>query len=621
MKKNFLVTTGLIDTWEFEENNFLLGRWCEFYEFSDFEEKKFNKKILKKDNIIKSNIDHWANHEKRNKYYEYLEKKVEYLLEVISEKLSAIHNVNENKEYWRVVVYGWLHQYATIIFDKWEIIKIFFEKNKTEKFYSNFISLKDLDFVPKNHQDFGNIILEDEWNHMIILRLFYFLNIQNLSLLEKKRINFKKKTLQTLRQNSSITTYVLKLIDSMISKLAFKFNKIILESFYFPKKEYLKICLRCKLIPSRYSNIFEFNIKENNPLNDNKRIEFKNLLSKVHAKDKFIQFLLQNIHKDIPKSYLENFDAIKKKNLPFAKKRKTIFSMHSVFMNDYFKIYLAETKKVGSKFIIAPHGGGLVIAPHGGGLERKSQFDPHTYYLEKVSDKIISWYPIKQKENIYVNLSPTLPLIKLKNNKVGSDCSIILFENKRYLTKFPTQITSNQLTDVFNTLSQFVRDLNPEIRSKIKFRTKGKYVDNSEKRFSEMFGKESVDKVSSNRPFKNIILNSKLIIVAYPETAFSEAMYSNTPTVLIIKKNHWQFSKAALQTFNVLKENKIAFDDFNEARIHINEYWKEIETWWKCKNVQSARKIFLTNFFNVKPDWYREWSDYIHSSLFPNNVK
>ena len=78
MKKNFLVTTGLIDTWEFEENNFLLGRWCEFYEFSDFEEKKFNKKILKKDNIIKNNIDHWDNYEKRNKDYEYLEKEIEY---------------------------------------------------------------------------------------------------------------------------------------------------------------------------------------------------------------------------------------------------------------------------------------------------------------------------------------------------------------------------------------------------------------------------------------------------------------------------------------------------------------------------------------------------------------
>ena len=127
-----------------------------------------------------------------------------------------------------------------------------------------------------------------------------------------------------------------------------------------------------------------------------------------------------------------------------------------------------------------------------------------------------------------------------------------------------------------------------------------------------MFGEKTIDKDSFKNPFKKTILNSKLIIVTYPETAFSEVMYSNTPTILIIKKDHWQFSKAALQTFNVLKENKIAFDDFNEARIHINKYWKELDLWWKSENVQSARKSYLVNFFNVKPDWFKEWSDYIY---------
>ncbi len=88
------------------------------------------------------------------------------------------------------------------------------------------------------------------------------------------------------------------------------------------------------------------------------------------------------------------------------------------------------------------------------------------------------------------------------------------------------------------------------------------------------------------------------------------------PTILIIKKDLWQFSRTALQILNVLKENRIAFEDFDEAKNHINKYWKELDLWWKNENVQSARKSYLVNFFNVKPDWYREWSDYIHSSLF-----
>ena len=46
MKKNFLVTTGLVDALEFEEKNFPLGKWCEFYELNDFDDEKFNSSSL-----------------------------------------------------------------------------------------------------------------------------------------------------------------------------------------------------------------------------------------------------------------------------------------------------------------------------------------------------------------------------------------------------------------------------------------------------------------------------------------------------------------------------------------------------------------------------------------------
>ena len=174
---------------------------------------------------------------------------------------------------------------------------------------------------------------------------------------------------------------------------------------------------------------------------------------------------------------------------------------------------------------------------------------------------------------------------------------------------------ADQSTDFFNNLTQFVKKLNPEIKSKIKFRVKFITYLNYEKKFAEIFGKKKIDKVSYRNSLVRSILNSKLIIVTHPQTAFSEAMYSNIPTILIIEKNQCLFSKAALDTFNVLKKNKIAFEDFDEAKTHINKHWKELDLWWKSKNVQLARDMFLKNFYNVKSDWFKEWSDYIYSSL------
>jgi len=166
MKKNFLITADLIDVWEFDENNFLLGKWCDF-DVSNKE--KLKNKILKKISIIK-NSDHWENGEKKVKDYEYVKNILEYLLELIYEKLSIIYYVNENKEYWRIIVFSWLSEYTATIFCRWENIRIFFEKNNTEKFYSNFILLNDLDYISKNHADFTDITQEDEWNHLIFLR-------------------------------------------------------------------------------------------------------------------------------------------------------------------------------------------------------------------------------------------------------------------------------------------------------------------------------------------------------------------------------------------------------------------------------------------------------------------
>ena len=93
-------------------------------------------------------------------------------------------------------------------------------------------------------------------------------------------------------------------------------------------------------------------------------------------------------------------------------------------------------------------------------------------------------------------------------------------------------------------------------------------------------------------------------------------MHVNIPIILIIKKNHWQFSKTALDTFEVLKKNHIAFDNFDEAKNHINKHWKDLGVWWNAKNVQFARKTYLSNFYNVKADWHKEWSDYIYFSKY-----
>ena len=72
-------------------------------------------------------------------------------------------------------------------------------------------------------------------------------------------------------------------------------------------------------------------------------------------------------------------------------------------------------------------------------------------------------------------------------------------------------------------------------------------------------------------------------------------------------------SKRSEDTLNDLIKSKIVFDNFDEAKYHINKYWNNIDIWWKSENVQTSRKRYLKNFFYVKPNYAQEWSDYIYS--------
>jgi len=620
MKKNFLVTTGIINTWEFNENNFCLGKWCEFYEFNNFDKKNFKKKSIDQISIIRNTNYHWKSNEKKFRDYKYLSEQLENLLDIISENLSIIHNVKENKEYWRIIVSNWLSQYLTTMFDRWGLIRTFFVKNEGIKFYSNYILLKDFNQTPNSHYDFIISTQNDKWNHLIFLRILNFLNITNLLLKGKKDLYEERKKKNIIKTKKEITAFhILKLIDRLISKISFRFNKIIFDSFYFPTKEFLKMSLKLKLIPSKYEKLFKFDFKNNTLEEDNKRIEFKNLLTKNNTQDKFIKFVLSNLHKDIPKSYIENFVNIKKKIYPFAKNKKIIISMHSIFVNDNFKTYIAETKKVGSKYIYSDHGGGLTDM-HASSRSQKDEGDnlyPFFNFFKKVPDKIIRWDNIVQNRNNFINLSPTLPIIKFKNKKrKGTNCSIIFFESLKYKLKFGHGAGLEKDIEIFDKLIQFTNNLDSEIKKKVKFRVKDTFIKNEgynfENRFSKIFGKNSVDKISFKNSFEKVILNSKLIIMTYPQTAFSEAMYCNVPTILITEKHFWRFSTIASDTFDEFKNSKIAFENFNEAKVHINENWNNLNLWWESADVQAARKKFLTHFFNVKKDWDKEWFDYIY---------
>ena len=63
--------------------------------------------------------------------------------------------------------------------------------------------------------------------------------------------------------------------------------------------------------------------------------------------------------------------------------------------------------------------------------------------------------------------------------------------------------------------------------------------------------------------------------------------------------------------FKLLKQNKMAFENFSDAQKHIIKNWDKIYYWWNSKNIQHTRKLYLKNFFNIEEDWLDKWTNFI----------
>ena len=78
--------------------------------------------------------------------------------------------------------------------------------------------------------------------------------------------------------------------------------------------------------------------------------------------------------------------------------------MLNIIDNDYFKIFVSEAKKNGSKLIISDHGGGLKF--------QTSMLENH--YI-KICEKFIN-YDFRPRKKSLLKLSPSLEIISKENS-------------------------------------------------------------------------------------------------------------------------------------------------------------------------------------------------------------
>ena len=328
--------------------------------------------------------------------------------------------------------------------------------------------------------------------------------------------------------------------------------------------------------------------------NTNSKTNYKNFLriQLTEKKENFSQsnfenFLLEFILSNLPIIFVENYDLASskvKKLLTF--KKRTIFSQYDIQFNEFYKIWVAEMMKSGSKLINSEHGA----------------YDPsiiptNLFHECKISDKAFISHGFKKKKN-QVKVSPTLPLI-YKDIKIDKKRKNIIFihrELPKYTIKIASCISITCILE-FLYLKKLILKLSKNIKNNMKYKCINDFGLNLISNFSRKYGAKTI--ISKNQKYEDTIKSAKMIVCLYLSTPIVESIKLNIPTLILLPKDTVAYDKKFLSCYAKLKKNKILFDNPDQMSNHINKIWKNIDHWWLSKNVQKSKNLILDNFLYI----------------------
>ena len=170
--KNFLVTTDITKSYSSLGKNIFLGHWCLVKRIKDLKNSKITSY-------------HWSNKKKFAKDSFYIEKTTDKICKLLTKKLNKIHDLNEKPNYWRLIIYPWAYNYVSVMYDRWETIRIFLKLNKKKFFYSYQLNINEKTFTPNNFLAFVDNTFNDTWNHLVFTRIIKHINSKKIKLIKK----------------------------------------------------------------------------------------------------------------------------------------------------------------------------------------------------------------------------------------------------------------------------------------------------------------------------------------------------------------------------------------------------------------------------------------------------
>jgi len=158
---------------------------------------------------------------------------------------------------------------------------------------------------------------------------------------------------------------------------------------------------------------------------------------------------------------------------------------------------------------------------------------------------------------------------------------------------------------------------NRQINSSIKSSIKEVHLDNNiyewgnTSEIKNILKKNYVQKYNS--PLMEYLYKSKIVVCAYPETALYESILTG-PTILLFNYNSVVDDRYR-EIFKKLSKYKIAFSNPEDAALHINNVWDNVDEWWHSKDVKNTLDEFVQQTASISKNPAKSWVEFLKEEI------
>jgi putative transferase (TIGR04331 family) len=580
-----LATTALEETWGNGDSILFLGEWCRLYDRRDVWEKRPHE-------IVRN---HWDDRKKLKRDHGYLKGLHDALLADLTRELNRYQGLDYSQRYWQMILDPWLLTYVSVIWDRWECLRLAFEEH--DHLETIAIELGARHKPCFDYTDSIEKILNDSWNYRLFLEIVES-NYSDRCIIRRcpaeapPSADFGADALINPREER-LRDRIFRFLDALLARLPIQ-NQVVFYQSYFPPLALLRLNLNLNQLARWYLTEFRAPIASGGMIiGDEQDSARESLALQLKPNNSFESFLLNRIIHDIPSLYLEGYSALRAEAGRIYMKPRIILTANAHWGNELFKFWSAEQVYAGAKFIVMTHGGSIPLL-----IESMS-------FEDDIADIKTTWaIPCHQKQ---VRLPPN-KLVAKRFCSTREYLAIIGNEMPRYQYRAQSTPHCGQTLVSCDMVCELYSLLAKKIQASFLIRPYPNRGWNTRQRFIDKLGSNRVSKESD---YKRFLAQARVIVCTYPETTFSEAIASGLPAILFYPTHLWEPISKMNPLLEIMRSAQMVFDDPGAAAAHINAIWASPERWWDSRDVINARNEFNRQALDLSGDWLKQWTLFI----------